>query len=722
MAQLDGVEGSEAREEKSDRDGMAACPETSPGPSPADRTAPLGQFGPGCPDVNGLATAGGGSSQDLAGTAPTGDRANATSAAIEAWKAESLVGTVLADKYEILAVLGRGGMSVVYKARHLLMKKAVAIKVLLPQLVLNPQSLKRFQQEAEAASCLSHPNVITVYDFGVSEHGLPYLVMDLLHGQSLAEAVKEKGALDVQRALDIFVQACSALGEAHRKGVIHRDLKPSNIMLVLTDSGSESVKIVDFGIAKVLPQEGEEFQKLTQTGEIFGSPFYMSPEQCMGLKLDARSDIYSFGCLMYETLTGKPPLVGAHTLDTMFKHMNETPQGLTNLKCEAHVRERLEMVIFKALAKTPDQRYQSMKELEDDLELLRSGRDTGWLARAETILRGFQAKQAARKAPRRAVVFLVCLVVLFGLIASWAVAGAYRSLADTSGEGAWREPVTDVPLPASDFKMKEMGLRFFLLLHRENSQDKPYVLASKWAKMGQFYKREQHYADAIEAFKKSVAILAMHGGDQSVPVAQLRLNLGDCYYLDGQYKQAKEYYKSALTFLAREFSDDSQDLAVPLSKLADIYAREGKLAEAEQAYEKSLAVFQAHDQGESLDFALAASRLGDLYRQQGRLSDAERVYRKALTQWENLQSAQPYNLALCRARLGAVSAGLKNYREADEHYTVALDLLARESLLQKRESIPVLQGYSDMLWDSGRYAEALSNKLKVLEIALSQRQ
>ncbi|HEY9869363.1 MAG TPA: serine/threonine-protein kinase, partial [Candidatus Obscuribacterales bacterium] len=697
MAQLDGVEGSESREEKSDRDSKPACPETNPGPGPQGMTASPGQAGPGSRSVETAGTDWSGTSPDLAATVPTGDRAKAAALAPEGWKAESLVGTVLADKYEILAVLGRGGMSVVYKARHLLMKKAVAIKVLLPQLVLNPQSLKRFQQEAEAASCLSHPNVITVYDFGVSEHGLPYLVMDLLHGQSLAEALREKGALDVQRALDIFVPACSALGEAHRKGVIHRDLKPSNIMLVSTDSGTESVKIVDFGIAKVLPQEGEEFQKLTQTGEIFGSPFYMSPEQCMGLKLDARSDIYSFGCLMYETLTGKPPLVGAHTLDTMFKHMNETPQGLAGLKCEARVRERLEMVIFKALAKTPEQRYQSMKELEDDLELLRSGRDTGWLGRAETILRGFQARRAARKPPRKAVVILVCLVVLFGLIASWAVAGAYRSLADSTGEGAWRKPVTEAPLDASEFKIKEMGLRFFLLLHQERAQDKPDVLASKWAKMGQFYKREQHYTDAIEAFKKSIAILAMHGGGESAPVAQLRLNLGDCYYLDGQYKQAQECYKSALAFLEKEFGQEYQDLAVPLSNLADIYAREGKLAEAEQAYEKSLSVFEAHYQGESLDFALAASRLGDLYRQQGRLSDAERVYSKALAQWENMQSAQPHNLALCHARLGTVLARLKNYREADEHYTAALNVLSRESLLHRRESIPILQGYSDML-------------------------
>src|SRR4030095_3436452 len=238
MAPLDNAESSQSREER---------------PDPADETGPA--------------------SVSFDGPATTGSQG--------AWKPESLVGTSIADKYEILSVLGQGGMSVVYKARHLLMKKAVAIKVLLPQLVLNPQSLKRFQQEASASSSLSHPNVITVYDFGVSAQGLPYLVMDLLYGDSLADEVKNNGPLEVGRALKIFIQAADALYEAHRKGVIHRDLKPSNIMLVSTDTSADIVKIVDFGIAKVLPQEGDDVQKLTQTGEIFGSPYYMSPEQCM---------------------------------------------------------------------------------------------------------------------------------------------------------------------------------------------------------------------------------------------------------------------------------------------------------------------------------------------------------------------------------------------------------------------------------------------------------
>jgi serine/threonine-protein kinase len=232
-------------------------------------------------------------------------------------------GSVFADKYEIGEALGSGGMSTVYRAQHLFLDKVVAIKLLNQQLASDVSAVQRFQVEAKAAFDLDHPNLLGVYDFGMSTDGQAYIVMDYLEGESLAEIIKREGTLDLARALPIFLDLCSGLAHAHDKGVLHRDIKPSNVMLVIGASGKQSAKIVDFGLAKVYDGSG---LKLTQTGEIFGSPLYMSPEQCRGLNLDNRSDLYSLGVLMYETLAGEVPIIGTSVYDTFSKKLTEPPR------------------------------------------------------------------------------------------------------------------------------------------------------------------------------------------------------------------------------------------------------------------------------------------------------------------------------------------------------------------------------------------------------------
>ncbi len=274
---------------------------------------------------------------------------------------ETPIGTVLADRYEILSEVGRGGMSIVYKARHVLMDKTRAIKMLLAQLMYDQTSKKRFQQEALAASCLEHPNIIAVHDFGMAPTGQPYLVMDFLVGASLADLIKRAPKIEQMRALKIFMQACDALSHAHKKGVIHRDLKSSNIMLVEDENSKDVVKVLDFGIAKLMPASGKLPQNLTQTGEVFGSPIYMSPEQCLGQTLDERSDIYSMGTMFYETLTGLPPLVGNTIVDTMQMHVATKPAPLESFGVKYY--PELEAIVLKALEKKPENRFQTMEEM-----------------------------------------------------------------------------------------------------------------------------------------------------------------------------------------------------------------------------------------------------------------------------------------------------------------------------------------------------------------------
>ncbi|CAN5132394.1 hypothetical protein BH10CYA1_BH10CYA1_56550 [soil metagenome] len=280
---------------------------------------------------------------------------------------DPLLGTILAGNYEIQEVIGHGGMGVVYKARHALMDRIVAIKMLQAQLISDSMSVKRFQQESQSASRISHPNVITVYDFGISPSGQPFIVMDYLQGISLADVIKEEGQIGVERSIKILAQACDALDHAHKMGVIHRDVKPTNFVLINYDEEKDFVKVVDFGVAKLMNTTADG-QRLTQAGEVCGSPVYMSPEQCTGAELDQRSDIYSMGIVVYETLTGKLPILGKTMVDTMSKHISEMPPSFQQARPDLYIPERLEQVVFKALAKDPNDRHQSMDELRIDLE------------------------------------------------------------------------------------------------------------------------------------------------------------------------------------------------------------------------------------------------------------------------------------------------------------------------------------------------------------------
>ncbi len=278
------------------------------------------------------------------------------------------IGCVIDKRYKIIDFIGAGGMSCVYKACHEITQKIVALKLMHKHIVNNPQSIRRFQQEATAASRLNHQNIINIFDVGQDEDATLFMVMDFIEGESLSDLIKTLGKIPVESAINIFKQIASALDHAHNQGVVHRDIKPSNIM-VFTDPKSQetTVKLVDFGIAKLLPNDDSSQIKLTQTGEVFGSPLYMSPEQCTGQDLDQRSDIYSFGCIMYEALTGNPPLLGNNMLETMYKQINENPASLSGINASPQVIEKLDGIIFKAMAKDVEKRYSSCHQIYNEL-------------------------------------------------------------------------------------------------------------------------------------------------------------------------------------------------------------------------------------------------------------------------------------------------------------------------------------------------------------------
>ena len=278
-----------------------------------------------------------------------------------------LTGKFFANKYEIIEVLGKGGMSTVYKARHTSMSKIVALKVLQTHLANDPLSLARFKQEASACSKLTHAGIAAVYDYGEGDN-MPYIVMEYVEGATLSQLIRHENVLSEERFLHIFQQVSSALVHAHEQGVIHRDLKPSNIMITCRD-GNDQVKILDFGIAKLV-DASETAQHLTQTGELFGSPLYMSPEQCSGSRIDARSDVYSLGCVMFEALTGDVPFRGASVVETIHKHVSSSPPSLTAPQLSEYTKQKIELIILRCLAKNPNERFASMSALETELRSL----------------------------------------------------------------------------------------------------------------------------------------------------------------------------------------------------------------------------------------------------------------------------------------------------------------------------------------------------------------
>jgi eukaryotic-like serine/threonine-protein kinase len=274
---------------------------------------------------------------------------------------------IVDGRYKIESVIGKGGMGIVYSGLHLHMQRKVAIKVLYPHSSNDLKCIKRFQQESRAASALNHPNIATVYDFGLTEEGHPYLVMDYVDGDSLDHWIRNKGGLTLHQYLDVFMQVCDALAATHMAGLVHCDLKTSNIMVEGSISVGFTAKLVDFGLAMAMPRDIDIQQQQTESFEVQGSPLYMSPEQCQGKKLDFRTDIYSLGCIMYEAFTGEPVFDCLTPYQLFSKHIYEAPRSFSAANPKVRVPDKLESIIMRCLEKRLDARYVSASAIKNDL-------------------------------------------------------------------------------------------------------------------------------------------------------------------------------------------------------------------------------------------------------------------------------------------------------------------------------------------------------------------
>ncbi len=645
-----------------------------------------------------------------------------------------LCGKILSGKYEMLAQIGQGGMGVVYKARHTLLNKIVAVKMLHPHLVGISTNQLRFKQEAEAASRINHPNVVAVHDFGVTEDGKPFIVMDYIEGRLLSDVLLD-GQLPFERFIHIFMQTCDALEHAHKKGIIHRDLKPSNIILVPSAGDPDFVKIVDFGIAKLLSET--DSKAVTQTGETIGSPQYMSPEQCLGQKMDVRSDIYSMGCLMYQALSGKPPVDGESVFEIMYRQINEVPAGFRVLRPDIGNVERLEATVFKAVSKSPSERYQSMSALKDALSVAAGGQ-RGWALKLMDQMQVIRLKLLPQKKSLAHKAILTC--VISGLVLTSALS-LYRVVAPPEVPlsalpmSLWPPFQSEAKPEPEGYDLKKLLGRVMLgHIEKEFGEDSTaYVQRLEESK--RLCLMHGKYADAVPFIRKLIE-LAIKGDFaedyRATVLAPLYYYLGECLYFEGDYKEAGKQYANSLQVLdSFDLKPEMRELGLPLSRLADTYYFRRQFGIAEHLYRKALPCWGRKDSTESpADLASFHSKFGDCCYRTGKLSDAERSFARAKDLWAGLPgSANQRNSAMCldmlalihynnwlKAQASRDAAAMKeNSAEARSDFRKAVGLL-ESAAPNSRDQALCLKQEADFLWRSGRWWDSMAANYRANQI------
>ncbi len=509
-----------------------------------------------------------------------------------------IINLTLNDTYKIIEFIGAGGMCLVYKGKQELLNKTVAIKILLPQLMSNKDIFRRFQQEGKTSASLSHPNIINIYNLNIASQGFPYLVLDFVEGKSLSQILKEEKYLKTDRALNLFKQIASALNHAHENNVVHRDLKPSNILIMITDDGSELVKLADFGIAKILVNQDEESMKLTKTGEIFGSPLYMSPEQCRGDKLDGRSDIYSFGCLMYETLTGRTPYKVNNLVESMYAHLNEFPQRLEIANPKIKIPDKLEALIMKCLAKEPSMRYSDAKTIFKELNEIKESQND-FLGFFTKIINEIKIHYFRRlKFSLRENIFLYILIFTITSVLAVLIFTNYQAskIMDKS-QINWNFDLNKY-FPTNEIKQSKLSetsiteqknfMRSFLAPSNVNDPQKydinggyynPVIAFQELTSSAQRLLEEGKYRQAGNIYKDAIILANKIHGKDAAPTVQCHLHYAFCLDQLNEFAKAREEYQKLIEGMKITATKRRRDIILTQSliDLANMNGREATL-------------------------------------------------------------------------------------------------------------------------------------------------
>ncbi|MFN8656650.1 MAG: protein kinase [Candidatus Obscuribacterales bacterium] len=489
---------------------------------------------------------------------------------------DPLLGKLIDEKYQIIELIGAGGSSMVYRAKQLELGREVAFKLLRTDLVSSAEKIQRFGLEARLASKVSHNNICTVYDFGIMSSGQPYLVLELVEGKSLAKLIKEEGVLPVSRAVHLLREIAAGLNMAHANGIVHRDLKPGNIMVVQRGN-YESVKIIDFGLAKTFDLDVEE--QIASSGYMVGTPSYMSPEQVLGQSMDARSDIYSLGCVLYEMLTGGKAIDGNTAFEIMSKHLQSDPDRMNET-----IPDELHALTFKCLNKEPQHRYQTMQEVFEVLALLDND--------GNTVLSPTQKLARQFRSPVMYVLLTLIAVAIIGVCWKLAMPGAATPGVTggvTARTAAVSDPAfTDAVSGMKSFENKndldsaeESGKKAYAWLQAHNMSKTPEMVEVARS-MQRMYLRQVRtqeagpYTTAMFEARRALADSAT-GAEKTELLLQAYRDAGTTFVQANQDEEAVPYLREWLALVEKQTGVGSKESVQPLHELCRAESKSGKL-------------------------------------------------------------------------------------------------------------------------------------------------
>jgi len=602
-------------------------------------------------------------------------------------------GRVIDERYEILSFLGRGGMANVYLANHLILNRAVALKVLRQNLQEDKLAIERFRREAIALSGLDHPNIIKIFGFGVFEN-LPYFAMEYFEGMSLEQLLKKELRLPRERALPLFNQMLDALSHAHEHGVIHRDLKPSNVLL--TGPANDELKLVDFGIAKLL--NVAEGQKLTGTGHVLGTAAYMSPEQCQGRALDARSDLYSAACLMFEMLDGRAPFEGETALATMSKHLSDTPR-----KSE-FLNDELGAVIISALAKEPEKRPQSASEFKYVLNE----------AKSNLKLHGTKATTQDRAASLRKVI-LAGVFVFIAISIVVLLPRIQRIQADKTAKSSREYENND-----NEERRLENSIHKIEKVTRNSTSsslaDSYDALALQYLDHGKAELAESCYQHAVSMYER---ILSTCNDEDRVTIqselAKTLLHMSGCCCELGKHNEASKCALQAYA-IGKRLGRESNAYRESLQRLAEVcYVRE-RYAEAAKYEIERISIDEKLGSKDYDNSALTSDVLSKIRLKQGHFSEAETLAKRAIELREQLGGDHLADLCGSLDYLALAHANQGKFVEAEVEAIKALKVREDHSRKDDRYIAIQLDNLSTVYKLEKKYSKAESAARRSLEI------
>lgn len=596
--------------------------------------------------------------------------------------ADPRVGKFINEKWQVVDFLGEGSLSSVYVAKQKGSPKEYILKNIHDHLTKGIRNVKKFREKViQLATNLNGDNISGYKEIFVTDETSIWLVLEIMSFESLEDLLSKSGHITIERAVNLFKQVCKGLEVGEEAGFQHRDLKPSNIIIMDDDKFTDDVKLVDYGIAQILAEESgssSSSQYITHTSEVFGSPLYLSPEQCTGKRLDQRSDIYSLGCVMYETLIGKPPFVGKNVLETAYKHMNEAPREIELEDADPRLVSKIQTVIFKCLKKNPDERYQSVTQLRSDLELLLLANDEEWNEKANAF------KEISPIANRKFgmfplssefILFGVLTIILTGVPIFWVTSSLgpqkkkYPPLNEkllwvvqskqTESEVEGFEPRKQAQLQAIDYAKTE---------HGENSDQYVGALSG----LVELYGNSHHWKEAEGKAKELIKITEKNGNKLKAPwpLANSYRILGYFCFMQDKMDDAEKYSNKADKLMQGEANIRTGSRIQPLRVLGDIYSQRDDLEKALKVYQKLLGTTESIKENHPAIYQDACSKLADIHLRLKNYPESEKYFLMGLDWWrshskeENIYAAKSfYGLGLALAKQDKTEQAEEAFKE-----------------------------------------------------------